>query len=338
MIVKKILIIMAKKKNYKKNNPKRKSGDVNKDFQKPELMIGGQAVIEGVLMRTKQRYAVAVRKPDGSIVIKKARYISKTQQNKFLGLPFIRGIIILVETMILGYKALTFSAAQQVERLEEKERASKKSGGVQKKDSGVLGTFELIITFVFSIVFALLLFKFVPLLIASLLKERLGGSNLLFNLVDGLAKFIILVLYILAISLMKDVRRVFEYHGAEHKTVYCYEANKSLTLRNVRKESKAHPRCGTTFILVVILLSILFYLLIPFNMNFWLKLLIRVLFLPVIAGLAYEWIKISSKHPHRIYSRVLAAPGLLIQRLTTREPDNKQIEVAIRALKNVIKD
>ena len=288
---------------------------------KPELMIGGQAVIEGVMMRTKDKYAVAVRHPSGKIVIKKQKHISLTKKHRLLGFPFIRGIIILVETMILGFKALTFSANQ---------------GLHDKKEE--IGTLELIITFIISIIFALVLFKFIPLMVATLLKNKLAGSNFLFNLIDGLSKFTILILYILAISLIKDVKRLFKYHGAEHKTVYCYEGNKKLTVKNVKKESKAHPRCGTTFILIVLFLSILFYLLIPFETSFWLKLLIRILFLPLIAGISYEWIKLSSKHPKKLHSKILIAPGLLVQSLTTREPNDKQIEVAIKALKGVVKE
>jgi uncharacterized protein YqhQ len=298
-------------------------------------MIGGQAVIDGVLMRTPKEYAVAVRQPDGKIVVKKEKYVSATKANKFLGLPFVRGIIILFETLILGYKALSFSANKSMEEPEKKKgRAIKgKDGQGMKKQE--IGALELGITLALSIIFALALFKFLPLFIATLLKDKIGGSNLLFNLIDGVAKFTIFILYLVIISSMKDVRRVFEYHGAEHKVVYCYEAHKKLTVENVIKESKAHPRCGTTFMLVVLLLSIIFYLFIPFNMNFWLKLLIRVLFLPIIAGISYEWIKLAGKHSHSRISKILSAPGLWVQKLTTREPDKGQIEVAIASLKAV---
>ncbi|MBW2991404.1 DUF1385 domain-containing protein [Candidatus Woesearchaeota archaeon] len=304
--------------------------------KKPELMIGGQAVIEGVLMRTGDKYAVAVRKPDGKIILKKEKYISRTKKNKILGLPFIRGIIVLVETMVLGYRALTFAANQQMEEISKKEKTKEKTKKKKQRKKQELGTLELVVTFVISILFALLLFKFIPLGIATLLKNKLAGSNILFNLIDGLTKFAILILYILAISLIKDVKILFQYHGAEHKTVYCYEHNKKLTLKNVKNYSTAHPRCGTTFLLLVILLSILFYLLIPLETNFWLKLLIRILFLPIIAGIAYEWIKLTGKHPDKPLTKILAAPGLLVQKLTTREPDDTQIEVAIKALKGVV--
>ncbi len=296
-----------------------------KKKNKPELMIGGQAVMEGVLMRSKDSYAVAVRKPNGRILVKKEKYVSITQKNKILGLPFVRGVIVLGETLSLGYKALTFSANQGLQTGDNKKNAKEE-----------LSTPALIITLIISIIFALLLFKFLPLLIATLFKNTIGGNNLLFNIVDGVAKLLILIIYLLAISSMKDVGRLFQYHGAEHKAVHCYEQKKKLTIENVRKDSKAHVRCGTTFILVVFFFSIIFYLLIPFSMNFWLKLLIRIAFLPVIAGISYEWIKLSSKHPRAVYSKILIAPGLLVQGLTTREPDDKQIEVAIKALKAVV--
>ncbi len=301
---------------------------------KTELAIGGQAVIEGVLMRTNEKYAIAVRQPNGRIIVKKEKYISRTKKNKFLGLPFVRGVIMLWETLILGYKALTFSANQA---LDDEDQDKKNKGKANKdKEKQELGTPELVITIIISIVVALALFKFLPLLIATFFKNKIGGSNILFNVIDGIAKFTILVIYLVAISTMKDVKRLFQYHGAEHKTVHCYEKNKKLTVENVKKDSKVHARCGTTFILVVLFLSIIFYLFIPFNTNFWVKLLIRILFLPVIAGISYEWIRFSGKHSNNFFAKILIGPGLLVQNLTTREPDDNQIEVAIKALKAVI--
>lgn len=305
-----------------------------KNEHKPELAIGGQAVIEGVLMRTNEKYAIAVRQPNGRIIVKKEKYVSRTKKNKFLGLPLIRGVIMLWETLILGYKALTFSANQAL--VDEEQGKKNKSKAKKEKEKQELGTPELVITLIISILFALALFKFLPLLIATFFKNKVGGSNLLFNIIDGAAKFTILILYLVAISMMKDVKRLFQYHGAEHKTVHCYEENKKLTVENVKKDSKAHARCGTTFMLVVLFLSIIFYLFIPFNTNFWLKLLIRILFLPIIAGISYEWIKFSGKHTDNFFAKILIGPGLLVQNLTTREPDDKQIEVAIKALKAVV--
>ena len=305
---------------------------------KPELAIGGQAVIEGVLMRTNEKYAIAVRQPNGRIIVKKEKYVSRTKKNKFLGLPLIRGVIMLWETLTLGYKALTFSANQSLaDDSQDKKQENKTRGKAKGKDKKEeLGTPELVITLIISILFALALFKFLPLLIATFFKSKVGGSNLLFNIIDGLAKFTILILYLFAISMMKDVKRLFQYHGAEHKVVHSYEKGKKLTVENVKKDSKSHARCGTTFMLVVLFLSIIFYLFIPFNTNFWLKLLIRILFLPIIAGISYEWIKFSGKHTDNFFAKILIGPGLLVQNLTTREPDDKQIEVAIKALKAVV--
>lgn len=311
---------MAKKKNQKNS--------------KPELAIGGQAVIEGVLMRTNEKYAIAVRQPNGRIIVKKEKYLSSTKKSKVLGLPLIRGVIMLWETLLLGYKALTFSANQA---LVAEDDDNKKNGRPKNnKEKNELGTPELAITLVISILLALGLFKLLPLLIATFFKNNVGGSNILFNIIDGIAKFAILILYLVVISRMKDVQRLFQYHGAEHKSVHCYENNMKLTVENVKKDPKAHARCGTTFILVVLFLSIIFYLLIPFETGFWLKLLIRILFLPIIAGISYEWIKFSGKHTDNFFAKILIGPGLLVQNLTTREPDDKQIEVAIKALKAVV--
>ena len=312
---------MAKKKKQAKNS-------------KPELAIGGQAVIEGVLMRTNEKYAIAVRQPNGRIIVKKEKYFSSTKKSKVLGLPLIRGVVMLWETLLLGYKALTFSANQALVAEDDDNKKNGKPKNNNEKNK--LGTPELAITLVISILLALGLFKLLPLLIATFFKNNVGGSNILFNIIDGVAKFVILILYLVVISRMKDVQRLFQYHGAEHKSVHCYERNVKLTVENVKKDPKAHARCGTTFILVVLFLSIIFYLLIPFETGFWLKLLIRVLFLPIIAGISYEWIKFSGKHTDNFFAKILIGPGLLVQNLTTREPDDKQIEVAIKALKAVV--
>ncbi len=319
---------IIRKKNNKKNNKKKEKK--NNYRKKKELMIGGQAVIEGVMMRTKNHYAVAVRKSDNRISVKKERFDSLTQKNRFLGLPIVRGIIILIETIILGFKALNYSASQSLEQ-EYAEQGARNSGEAGEKLNG----FVMGLTIAFSVILALALFKFLPLLAATLFKNNLGGSNFLFNLIDGATKLLVLIGYIWLISRFKDVKRVFEYHGAEHKTVHCYESGKKLTPKNAMNMPKAHHRCGTTFLLVVVVLSIIFYLLIPFNMNFWLKLVIRILFLPLIAGLSYEWIKLTGRIRNRFFTRILAGPGLLVQRLTTREPDEEQLSVAIKALRAV---
>jgi len=198
---------------------------------------------------------------------------------------------------------------------------------------------EIVFSVVFAILFAIVLFKFVPLLIAQYFYKTfdfVAQSNVLFNLIDGITKISLFVIYVLVISVMKDVRTIFEYHGAEHMTVNCYEDGKKLTVANVKKYSTLHPRCGTNFVLIVLILSILVYTVIPKDYSFWLKFGLRVLLLPVIAGISYEILKMCGKHRHSILMKIVAAPGLAVQYITTREPDDKQLEVGIAALKGVI--
>ncbi|MBN2142766.1 DUF1385 domain-containing protein [Candidatus Woesearchaeota archaeon] len=307
----------SRKNEKKKDSPK--AAKENKD-KHPELMIGGQAVIEGVMMRTKDRYAVAVRNQKGKIIVKKDKFHSVTANSKLWGLPFIRGMIMLFETLILGVKSLNFSASIDFENKIPSKKDLEKG---------------LIFTMIVSFVFAIALFKFLPLLVATFATRITGDNNILFNLVDGLTKLAILIAYLLAISLMPDVKRLFQYHGAEHKSVACYEAHKKLTVANVKHHKKEHPRCGTSFIIFVIVLSILFYIFIPMNTGFLGKLGLRVLLLPAIAGISYELIRLAGKYDNMI-TKTLVFPGLLVQRLTTKEPDGKQIEVAIESLKATI--
>lgn len=294
---------------------------------KKEITLGGQAVINGVLMRSKTHYTVSVRKPNNKIKTIK-RKINSLSKYKFFTLPFIRGVTTLIEMLVIGTKALNFSAE---ESLEEKEKPSKK----QTK----FPIFYLIITLLFSIALALFIFKFIPLSITQFIsnKKEIFQNRYLFNLTEGVLKILILIIYITLIGLMKDVKTLFQYHGAEHKAVYCYEKNLPLTTKNVKKFSTLHPRCGTAFLLIVIVTSIIVYIFLPTNINFFLKLTYRILLLPIIAGIAYEIIKLSSKNINNVISKILIAPGLLLQKLTTKEPDNKQIEVAITALKKLVK-
>lgn len=273
--------------------------------------IGGQAVIEGVLMRNKNIISIAIRK-NKKIILKKQKLRSKASKT-----PFLRGIINLASTLYIGTKALNYSANMQL----------------GKKEKGNI--FITMISLIIAIIFALILFKFIPLLLAQLSLNKLNLSYITFNILDGLIKLIILLLYIIIISQLKDIRRVFQYHGAEHKAVNCYEAKKQLTLKNIKKFSTIHKRCGTTFIILVILISIIIYIFIPKTYSFSLKLLLRIILLPIIAAVSYEILKISARY-NNIITRTITYPGLLIQKLTTKEPDNKQIEVAIKALKAVI--
>jgi uncharacterized protein YqhQ len=284
--------------------------------------VGGQAVVEGVLMRGGNKLAIAVRDPFGNIIVKEEIVESYTKKHKILNLPLIRGSVVLFETTVLGLKALNHSANIAVQDEEHKEEK--------------LGFFSILGTIALSILMALFLFKFVPLSIAQLASMYNPSFNnrILFNLTEGLAKIGILIGYIYVISLMADVKRVFQYHGAEHKVVNAWENN---DLENAKKYSTLHVRCGTSFILFVVFLSIFVYLFLPVTMNFWAKYGLRILLLPVIAGVGYELIKFSPKYEKNILFKMIIAPGLWLQKLTTREPDEHQIEVAKTALMAVTK-
>jgi len=285
-----------------------------------KILIGGQAVIEGVLMRGPNHYAIAVRKPDNMISVKTKKHESYTKRNKFFGLPFIRGMVVLAETVVLGMRALTYSANESMG--EDEEPLSKK---------------ELVFTIVISMLVALLIFKFIPLILANLFSKTLELGNFWFNLADGAIKIGIFLVYLWAISLMKDVQRLFEYHGAEHMAVHCYEAKKKLTVQNARKYKTMHPRCGTEFLLLVIIVSVLFYMFIPFEINIWMKYLFRILLLPIIAGVSYEILKITGKYHNNAFFRAISWPGMMLQKITTSKPDSKQLEVGLESLKAVIR-
>ena len=279
--------------------------------------IGGQAVIEGVMIRNDDVIATAVRTPEGKIKTKKEKINSITK--KFKKIYFIRGIINLVETLIIGIKTLNYSANIAAGQKTEKEKPIK--------------TGYLIMVMLIALAVALFVFKFIPLTIAQYFSKHVSSNNYLFNIVDGLVKISIFVGYVMFISTMKDVKRVFQYHGAEHKAVNCHEAGEKVNTENCKKHSTIHLRCGTSFIITVLAISIVVYIFIPKELSFGQKLVWRIILLPAIAGISYEIIKIGSKYEKSILSRVLTYPGRLIQKITTKEPDEKQLEVAIAALK-----
>jgi len=271
-------------------------------------------------MKSGSNVAVAVRDQKGNIVIKQEKHKSFTKKHKILNLPLIRGPIILLETTILGIKALNYSADVS---LEEEGKKHKK-----------ISTASIISTVLFSVLFALLLFKLLPLGVAQAAStyDTTFQNRFLFNLVEGLTKIIILVGYIALIALMPDVKRVFQYHGAEHKAVNAWEKK---DLDNIKKYSTVHIRCGTSFVLFVLFLSIVVYLFLPTDISFAAKYGLRILLLPLIAGLGYEVIRVSPKYEKYFLFKMLITPGLLLQRLTTREPTDKQLEVAQAALRAV---
>lgn len=279
-----------------------------------ELKIGGQAVVEGVMMRSAHYVSTSVRTKNGKIKTKTRKFNSLTENNKILGLPIIRGAVSLFEVIQLGYQEITWSSNQS---LGKKEKINNK---------------EKIFMILFSLIFGLALFKLLPLFLATRIIPLEEGSWAV-NLLDALIKTLILVGYMVVIGLISDIKNLYQYHGAEHKAVSCYESKKKLTPENAQKFSTIHPRCGTTFIIIVFLISMLLYIFIPLNLGFWLNFLIRILLLPIIAGISFEIIRISGKYYYKnLFVRIIMWPGLQFQRLTTRQPSLKQIEVAIASL------
>ena len=274
--------------------------------------IGGQALIEGVLMRNKNLIGIAVRKSNGKIKTKKQEV---SLFSKYRKIPFVRGIFVLIETLYVGTKALIYSAN---EAADEDEKISKK---------------EVFFSIFFSMLFAAGFFILLPLYLTRLFV----ATGILFNVIDGLMRVSLFVLYIIGISFMKDIKRVFQYHGAEHMAVHCYEHKKELNVKNCRKYSTIHVRCGTNFLFIVLILSIIVFSFIVTE-NFFIKILSRLLLIPVIASISYEFLKLSAKFENFFLIKILTKPGLLLQKITTRKPEGKQIEVAIAALKLVMKN
>ncbi len=290
--------------------------------QQPEFSYGGQAVIEGVMMRGREYVAVAVRKNNGEIVIKKDPVGSVTQKIPFLKWPFLRGVVALCESFGVGIKALMFSADQFME--EEGDEKSKLSAG----ESTMMIAVALAMT--------ILLFVVLPLLGRTLISKFLP-DHFWGNIFETILRFAIFIGYIVAVSLLKDIQRVFAYHGAEHKVINAFEAKKDLTVENARVFTTAHPRCGTSFLLFVVIISAVFFSFLQFD-SVWLRLASRIVLLPVVAGFSYEVLKFTGRHQDFFLWRWMSVPGMWLQKLTTREPDDQQLEVALNALVAVLKE
>ncbi len=293
----------------KMSDSKRMSMQANK--LKP---IGGQALIEGVMMKSPDRIASAVRKGT-RIIIKKQKYSSLTEKHRILKLPLLRGVIFLFEMLFAGMKSLTWSANMQAEKDEK------------------ISSAEIFFTILISFAAVALFFIAVPFFLTKIFFKE---TNFLFALTDGIFRILIFLLYIFAISFMKDIRRVFQYHGAEHKAVHCYEAGKKLNAKNVQRFSTLHPRCGTSLIIFVLIVSILLFSVLK-DPRWWVSIPLRIIFVPLIAGISYEILKLSSRHKSNILLKMLIQPGLFVQKLTTKQPDSRQVEVAIAALKEVLR-
>lgn len=277
---------------------------------------GGQALIEGVMMRGPGELAIAVRKPDNEIVLEERPINSITQKIPFLKWPFFRGSVMLFESLIIGIQALTFSASQVAETEEEE-----------------LSTWEMTITIGVALGLGILLFVVTPASIARLLYGL--KSVALVNFLEGMVRISIFLVYVLIISRMKDIQRVFQYHGAEHKVIHAYEAGEELTVANAQKYSTLHPRCGTSFLLIVMVTMIFLFSFLG-KPPLLVRIAAKITLLPVVAGISYEIIKLSGRYARSPIMKIIIAPGLWLQKLTTREPDDGQVEVAIRALAAVL--
>ncbi len=288
--------------------------------------IGGQAVLEGVMMKNKDRYAVAVRKPDGQIEIEKGHCQSLRNKYFVCDLPIIRGVVTFVESLVLGMKSLTDSSKYYED--EEDDRQKEIDEDTRKKREKLETTFTVIL----SIILAVGIFMILPFFISEFLKNVIESEKVL-AVIEGVIRILLFIGYVFAISFVEDIKRVFMYHGAEHKTINCVEHMLPLTVENVRKQSREHKRCGTSFIFIVLFISIIFFIFIRVD-NMWLKILYRILLVPVIAGVSYEFIRVAGKSENAIIN-ALSKPGMMIQKLTTKEPDDSMIEVAIASVEAV---
>lgn len=351
-----------------------------------DLIVGGQAVMEGVMMRTPSAYAIAVRKSDGSI-IKKAESLPKwSDKYKWLNIPILRGGATLIQSMALGIKALNFSAQIAHEDMEEQEalekakelqtepvlaegtfdenftKAKPKVVMPEKKEKKQAQTAGAVGSIIFALGFNVLLFIVAPLILTNVLFIALGWAEapailanagwfemvkayiwevkphswVAFNLIDGLVRMFFFVVMIFSMSYLKDIRRVFEYHGAEHKTVFAWEKGAELTPENAHVQKRQHPRCGTSFLMVVMLVAIVLFSVIKFD-ALWLNLLVRIILMPLVAGLSYEIIRYAAKKESSAVFKLITLPGIWLQNITTQEPDSEQLEVAIEALKESLK-
>lgn len=308
-----------------------------------ETLVGGQAVLEGVMMRSPHAWAIACRKPSGKVVTMSEPLDRPSEKHKWMAWPIVRGVVTLGHAMTLGYRALRFSANVAIEDImqedgkgapaQKTESAAVSEPASPKKEkaatiSGWLATANILI----SLAFFIFMYKYLPLLAATELKkvDPAFGGQIVFNLIDGAVRLVLFLLFIWGISLWKDIRRVYEYHGAEHKTVFAFENGDPLETPAVQKYSTFHPRCGTSFLMTVMLISIGFYMLIPFT-SFGARFASRIVLLPLIAGVSYEIIRFAAKHRGSLFA-LMTAPGLWLQRITTKPPSDQQAECAIVAL------
>lgn len=291
--------------------------------------IGGQAVLEGVMMKNRDKYAVAVRKPNGEIEVEVEEYKGICGDRKFAKLPFIRGVFAFIDSLVLGMKVTTYSASFYEE---EDEKPSKTEEKLEKMLGSKADDIMMTFTVILSVIIAVALFMLLPLFLSDLLGKYIRNASVI-AMIEGLIRILIFIGYITGISLMKDIKRLYMYHGAEHKCINCIEKGRPLTVKDVKHSSRLHKRCGTSFLLFVVLVSVVVFFFIRVD-NMALKLILRIALVPVIAGISYEIIRLAGRSDN-IIVRIISAPGLWMQKLTTKEPDEDMIEVAIASVEAV---
>jgi uncharacterized protein YqhQ len=315
-----------------------------------ETLVGGQAVLEGVMMRSPHAWAIACRKPSGEVVTMSEPLERPSEKHKWMAWPIVRGVMTLGYAMNLGYRALRFSANVAIEDVmqgDEKDHGATDASSVppaqnaaestkSREKAASISNWLAVGNLLLSLAFFIFMYKYIPLLAATELKKMdpaLGG-RIIFNLIDGGIRLGLFLFFIWGVSLWKDIRRVYEYHGAEHKTVFAFENGDPLTTSAVQKYSTYHPRCGTSFLMTVMLISIGFYMLVPFT-TFWARFASRIVLLPIIAGVSYEIIRFAAKHRGSLFA-LMTAPGLWLQRITTQPPSDEMAQCAITALEQAM--
>ena len=297
--------------------------------------IGGSALIEGVMMRSQTKMSIAVRKPDGRIVLK-IEPVKPT--NKIVAkIPIVRGVVSFVMSLITSYKSLMYSSDVSMEDMLEEEPESKLDKWLTEKLGNGLMSVLSVISVAIGLIISVVAFIYLPTLLTDLFSNRVCTlSPVLKRVIVGIFKMLIFLVYMLVVSKMKEMRRLFQYHGAEHKTIFCFEAGRELSAQNAKEFRRFHPRCGTSFIIITLIVSIIVSMFIPWK-NAFFHTLLKILFLPAVMGLAYEFIKLAGKHDN-LFTRIVSAPGLWFQRITTSEPDISQLEVAVWAMRGVLDD
>lgn len=295
----------------------------------PKGTLGGQAVIEGVMMKGPKSYSVAVRKPDHKIEVKLQKYQSFGDRHAFCKVPFIRGVVNFAEAMVIGMKTLTYSSSfYEEDEIETKADKLFKDIFKEKAENVIIG-----FTVLLSVIIAVALFMMLPAALAEIIGKWVK-SHIWLSVIEGVIRLVIFIIYVLLISQMEDIKRVFMYHGAEHKTINCYESGEKLTPENVARHTRYHKRCGTSFLFIVMVVSIFVFMFITAE-QMWLRFLLRLILVPVVAGISYEFIRLAGRYDN-VFFNILSKPGMWIQKLTTKEPEEEMIQVAIISVEAVL--